>query len=326
MSVAIQTDRLTKLYGPGSGCRGITLSVKSGQIFGFLGPNGAGKSTFVKMLVGLIRPDAGRAEILGLPLGHREIRRQIGYLPELFRYQDWLTAEEVLRFHAQLGGLGGERREKRIRRVLNDVGLAGRTKERVRHFSKGMQQRLGWACALLLDPPLLFLDEPSSALDPMGRHDMRQLLLRLRQEGKTIFLNTHLLEDVESVCDEVAFLVNGRIRAQGTVEALLHPELRWEFEVGGWEPGILEGFTDPAGISIQVVEADDRGFARLQAVVTDREQAGWINALLVEQGITVYASGPVQTHLEQWFLALAEGEGGEIRGSRDAADLARDPA
>ncbi|HHY66111.1 MAG TPA: ABC transporter ATP-binding protein, partial [Alicyclobacillus sp.] len=103
-------------------------------------------------------------------------------------------------------------------------------------------------------------------------------------------------------------------------------ELRWEFEVGGWEPGILEGFTDPAGISIQVVEADDRGFARLQAVVTDREQAGWINALLVEQGITVYASGPVQTHLEQWFLALAEGEGGEIRGSRDAADLARDPA
>ncbi|WP_309119406.1 ABC transporter ATP-binding protein [Paenibacillus sp.] len=214
----IDTEDLTKTYNGRGGCRGITLQVPAGCIFGLLGPNGAGKSTFVKMLAGLHRPDSGRAAVLGQPLGRPEARRKLGYLPELFRFQDWLTPVEALRFHGQLGGLRPQETRApsfrtRVRDTLELVGLLDAADRRVGGFSKGMQQRLGLAAALLLEPELVILDEPASALDPVGRYEIRSLLKRLRGKGVTVFLNTHLLEDVEELCDEAAFLYGGELLA-----------------------------------------------------------------------------------------------------------------
>ncbi|HHW13405.1 MAG TPA: ABC transporter ATP-binding protein, partial [Firmicutes bacterium] len=171
---AVETKALTKIYRNGGGCREITLTIAAGQIFGLLGPNGAGKSTLVKTLVGLVRPSSGTGMLFGHPLGSREARRTFGFLPELFRYQDWMTGREVLDFHARLRGVPAREIRRRREAVLALVNLAGRENQRVATYSKGMQQRLGLAVALIGDPPLLFLDEPTSALDPVGRLEVRE--------------------------------------------------------------------------------------------------------------------------------------------------------
>jgi ABC-2 type transport system ATP-binding protein len=309
----LTTDRLTKRYGSSRGCRDITLTVRSGQAFGLLGPNGAGKSTFVKMIVGLLQPSSGVAEIMGYPSGSVEARRRLGYLPELFRYQDWLTAEEVLRFHAGLGGMPARAADARIREVLAEVGLSGKEKQKVRNFSKGMQQRLGIAGALLFDPPLIVLDEPASALDPVGRHEIRRLLQNLRDSGKTVFLNTHLLEDVEVLCDEVAFLHEGELLAAGRLDELLKRGTVWEFTVGGWLPGT--GLLEEAaanGIHLEVAEEDDAGRATLSASSLHPEQAAWVNARLIGSGFTLYEARKKDSHLEDWFLSMVRPERKDI--------------
>ena|GEM_PF-62931 len=209
---------LTKVYGRRVGCLEASLSVPRGSIFALLGPNGAGKSTLVRLLLGLLRPTAGEALLFGQPPGPRGLRR-VGYLPEQFRYQDWATAEEVLAYHAALLGL--ERDPVRVSRMLARTGLGEAARIRVGSFSKGMQQRLGLAVALLGEPDLLFLDEPTSALDPVGRKEVRELLLELRAEGKTVFLNSHLLTEVEAVADRVALMRDGRVVAQGSLSELL---------------------------------------------------------------------------------------------------------
>ena len=208
---AIQTHNLVKQYRGVTALAGLTMSVGRGEIFGFLGPNGAGKTTAVKLLLGLARPTAGDAQVLGRPAGDREARRRIGYLPELFRYQDWLTAREVLRLHCELMGMPHAERQAEIDHALDVVGLAGRAGDRVRGFSKGMQQRLGLGVALLGRPDLVFLDEPTSALDPVGRRDVREIIRFLKGRGTAVFLNSHLLSEVEQVCDRVAIIDNGRI-------------------------------------------------------------------------------------------------------------------
>ncbi|WP_274648488.1 ABC transporter ATP-binding protein [Paenibacillus humicola] len=305
----IETDALTKTYNGRGGCRNITLRVREGSVFGLLGPNGAGKSTFVKMLAGLHRPEAGSGRMLGYPLGRAEGRRKLGYLPELFRFQDFLTAAEVLRFHARLAGvsgreLGTQEWRRRIEAKLADVGLADKGGQRVGRFSKGMQQRLGLACALLMDPRLVILDEPASALDPVGRYEIRELLRRLSADGVTVFLNTHLLEDVQELCDEVAFLYEGELLACGPLREMLQTEANWRFTVGGWLPDSLERLAaaSPLLPALRVTEADEAGFAALTTHVTDREQAGWICAELVHGGLTLYESGPVADDLESWFI------------------------
>ncbi len=195
------------------------MEIARGEIFGFLGPNGAGKTTSVKLLVGLARPSAGEGILLGRPLGDRRARQKVGYLPETFRYQDWLTAREVLNVHARLLHLSPE--QAQIDNLLRTVGLGARAGSRVGSYSKGMQQRLGIAVALLGNPDLVVLDEPSSALDPLGRLEVREILRGLKAAGTTVFLNSHLLTEVEQVCDRVAFITRGRIVAQGSIEEIV---------------------------------------------------------------------------------------------------------
>jgi ABC-2 type transport system ATP-binding protein len=204
MGPAIETVDLVKRYGRTTALAGLTMRVERGEVFGFLGPNGAGKTTSIKLFLGLARATSGTGTLLGAPLGDREGRRRVGYLPELFRYQPWLRAREVLALHCELAGVAAADRATEIVSALETVGLADRAEDLVGTFSKGMQQRLGLGSALLGRPELVLLDEPTSALDPVGRADVRRIIREARDRGTTVFLNSHLLSEVELVCDRVA--------------------------------------------------------------------------------------------------------------------------
>ncbi len=271
---AIVARALAKRYGRVEALADLTLRVARGECLGFLGPNGAGKSTAVKILVGLVRATGGEAQLLGQPAGDRRTRARIGYLPELFRYPDWLAAREVLGFHAKLMRLRDAARA--IDLVLDEVGLRDRARDRVGTYSKGMQQRLGLAVALLGEPEIVFLDEPTSALDPVGRSDVRALIERLRARNTTVFLNSHLLGEVERVCDRVCVIDSGRVVAEGTVDALTA-------QTRGVRVRSDDGWRDY-----------DVAHAEIPALV----------ARLVADGVRVHAVEPKQTSLEDRFLAL----------------------
>lgn len=303
MELAIETENLTKKYGEKIGCADICLSVPRGQVFGFLGPNGAGKSTLVKMLVGLIFPTSGRARLLGRPLGDREARRRVGFLPELFRYPDWLTGREVLDFYCGLYRLG-EAGRRRIPALLGLVGLSGCAGQRVKAYSKGMQQRLGLACALLPDPELIFLDEPTSALDPLGRREVREIILRLKDEGRTVFLNSHLLGEVERVCDRVGVIRQGRLVADGVLEEMLAAKLKVELEAAGWTPE-LEAALARLGSGFS------RRGRRAGLVLGDREDIARVAEVVVAHGARLYSLVPGQRSLEDLFVDLMEADGAE---------------
>ncbi|HET7767974.1 MAG TPA: ABC transporter ATP-binding protein, partial [Chloroflexota bacterium] len=202
--LAVETRSLRKEYGGRVAVASLSLAVPEGEVFGFLGPNGAGKSTTVKMLVGLVRPTSGGGTLFGHPLGDPAGRRSLGFLPEQFRFHEWLRAEEFLEFHASLYGVPTRERPKRIAEALQLVGLEARAHDALRGFSKGMLQRIGIGQALIADPRLVILDEPTSALDPIGRREVRDLIRTLRSRGVAVFLNSHLLSEVELVCDRVA--------------------------------------------------------------------------------------------------------------------------
>lgn len=221
----IEISHLTKQFNGKGGFVDISLSIKEGEVFSFLGKNGAGKSTFIKTLLGLLKPTDGKAEILGKPIGDVETRKKIGYLPELFQYHTWLTGYELLQFHGKLYKMSSVEIKNRIPEVLNIIGLTGHENKKIKEYSKGMQQRIGLGCAILSNPSLLFLDEPTSALDPVGRKQVRDIILNLKKQGKTIFLNTHLLSEVELVSDRVAILDKGKIQKIGTMKELLHAPL-----------------------------------------------------------------------------------------------------
>lgn len=299
----LETHQLTKMYGSSLGCTDISLSLESGEIFGFLGPNGAGKSTFIKMLVGLITPSSGIGKILGQPLGSIQARRKIGFLPENFRYQLWLNGEELLSFHADLCGLSRAQKAERIPQLLQDVGLTDKGKIRVGSYSKGMQQRLGLACALISDPELVFLDEPSSALDPLGRREIRQIMLSLRDRGKTVFLNSHLLGEVEMICDRVAIINQGRIVRQGSMVDLLSRET--EIEV------VIEGMTDELFAELIRLCPTLRGHgANLILSLPSRAMIPSIVRTVVEHGAELYALQQRHVSLEELFVTTL-GERGE---------------
>jgi ABC-2 type transport system ATP-binding protein len=222
----VRVEGLVKDFRPGFGLKkkrvlhGISFEVRRGEVFGFIGPNGAGKTTTLKVLMGLIRASAGHAELLGHAVGDSAFRRQIGFAPESPYFYDFLTGREILSFYARLCDVEPGRIGARVDEVLAHVGLAHAGDARLRTYSKGMLQRIGIAQALVHDPSVLFLDEPMSGLDPVGRKEIRDLIVRLNAEGKTVFMNTHILSDVELICDRVAIIVAGRIAYEGALEAI----------------------------------------------------------------------------------------------------------
>src|ERR671914_1026543 len=221
MPAALQASAVRKSYGSVQALRGVDLEVGEGELVGLLGPNGAGKSTLVKIACGLVRASSGWAQVAGAPAGSPEAHRSLGYLAELFRFPDWLSADELLAMHQRLAGSDGGAAERE--RLLADVGLQEAAERRVGTMSKGMQQRLGIAQATVGSPRLLLLDEPTSALDPAGRRTVRRLLEALRQRGVAVLLNSHLLSEVELVCDRVAIIARGELVAAGTPDELSHP-------------------------------------------------------------------------------------------------------
>lgn len=298
----IEARNLTKVYGRQVACREICLSVEEGQIFGLLGPNGAGKSTLVKMLLGLVHPTSGEARVAGRPSRDPSSRREVGFLPENFRFHGWLKGEEVLVFHARLAGLGVEDARRRAGEVLELVGLAGDGKKLVASYSKGMQQRLGLAAALVGDPRVVFLDEPTSALDPLGRRRVREILQMLKRAGKTVFLNSHLLSEVEQVCDRVAIINRGAVVAEGRLADLLAGPREVSVALSGMKKELLEELRQ--NFSVLEMEGD-----RLRVAVGDREEIPALAARLVAGGCRIYELVPRHNSLEEIFVSLVrEGE------------------
>jgi ABC-2 type transport system ATP-binding protein len=292
---AIEVTDLRKRYGQVDALAGLTMSVGRGEVFGFLGPNGAGKTTTVKLLLGLARPTSGNGKVLGAPMGDLATRRKIGYLPELFRYQPWLKAREVLTLHGELIGLPRGRRKAAADEALGIVGLADKAGETVGKFSKGMQQRLGLGTALLGEPALIVLDEPTSALDPVGRVDVRGIVRAAADRGAAVFLNSHLLSEVEQVCDRVAILDHGRVVASGELDDVLG-QAETQIRATGLSPDDLAAI-EPFGPPTLLGD-----LLSIRPMAEDRVPD--LVALLVSMGAKVHEVRSGRTSLEQRFLAL----------------------
>ena len=296
---AVQTVELSKRFGKTVALAGLTMTVPRGEVFGFLGPNGAGKTTAVKLLLGLLRKTSGDGRLLGKPIGDLQTRRHIGYLPELFRYQSWLSAAEVLALHCELAPLPRSSWKDEIKTALETVGLSDRANDKVGTFSKGMQQRLGLGAALLGEPELVFLDEPTSALDPVGRHDVREIIRGLASRGTAVFLNSHLLSEVEQVCDRVAVVDHGRVIASGTMNELLSGTVV-RVRVTDLTLAAKNKLADFGRVDD---EGDQLTFANL-----DQERVPALVAAIVDLGGRVYEVAPRHQTLEDRFLQLLADE------------------
>ncbi len=301
-SFAIETDGLRKVFGDNVAVKGLTLQVKQGEAFGFLGPNGAGKTTSVKMLLSLIAPTAGKARLLGAPLGDRRTRARLGFLPEHFRFHDWLTAAEFLKLHGQLYGMDAPRLRQRVPALLEQVGLASFAGKQLRTFSKGMLQRIGLAQALLNTPALVFLDEPTSGLDPVGRRLVRDIIHDLRRQGTTVFINSHLLSEVEVTCDRVAFIQRGEVAKVIELASYTTPQTHVVIRAANLTPEITAGL----GQWGQDVRVDG---GNVTLVVSDETSLPALNRYLVAHGVDVYAIIPQRMSLEELFIQILGTEG-----------------
>ena len=300
---AIETTRLSKSFGEKAAVRDLTLQVERGEVFGFLGPNGAGKTTSVKMLLGLIRPSAGEGCLFGQPLGEPEVRRRVGFLPEHFRFHDWLTAAEFLQLHADLYHMATGEARKRIPELLALVGLEEFAGKKLRTFSKGMLQRIGLAQALLNRPELVILDEPTSGLDPVGRRLVRDIIRELRQGGTTVFLNSHLLSEVEITCDRVAFIKHGEVITTRPLQALLEGEVSVAVRARGLTPEIVSGL----GRWSQNARLDGE---HLSLTLPGEAALPDIHRYLVNAGCDLYAFQPQKVSLEELFIQIVGTDGG----------------
>ncbi len=279
---------------------GLDLEVRRGEVFGYLGPNGAGKTTTLKLLTGLIQPTQGEAFLLGLPVTDRESRRRLGFLPEQPYFYDYLTGREYLEFAARLSGLGGRAADAAARHWLGRVGLGDRERVVLRKYSKGMLQRLGLAAALVHSPELIILDEPMSGLDPFGRRDVRDLILEQRERGATVLFSSHILPDVEQLCDRVAILLEGRLTRVATVGELVDGHAsRVEIRCAG--APVLELPADWAND----VHREERLGATV-FVLRDGTRQQDVLAWLVERRVAVEAVTPMRASLEELFMATAE--------------------
>ena len=300
---AVETEGLRKVFGDYAAVKSLTLQIQQGEVFGFLGPNGAGKTTSIKMLVGLISPTAGRAFLLGSPLGDVQTRRRIGFLPEHFRFQEWLTAAEFLRLHGQLFGVERTELTKRIETLLERVGLAEFRNRQLSTFSKGMLQRIGLAQALINQPALVFLDEPTSGLDPVGRVLVRDIIHDLRAQGTCVFLNSHLLSEIEVTCDRVAFISHGEVVRLLELSSLDTGQVTVGLRISGISAEATGGLSTWAkDISLQD--------GRLTLTVQSEAVLPEINRYLVAHGVDVYEISPKHLSLEELFIETVGKEGG----------------
>ena len=299
--IAIHAEGLRKVYRSGFfrrkfvGLEGLDLEVKTGECFGYIGPNGAGKTTTIKLLMGLNFPTGGTASVLGQPIGSLDARRRIGYLPERPYFYDYLTAEEFLHFYGSLHGLDTATRNRKIDELLPLVHMERARHIQLRKFSKGMLQRVGLAQALINDPELVVLDEPSSGLDPMGRMLIRDIILGLKQKGVTILLCSHILADVEQVCDRVALLKDGKVQQIASIDELVGPGVQ-SVEV------VLEGLSAPAIAEIGFGEPIARSNERVTFELETPDRANALVRAALDQGAHVVSLIPRRESLEQLFV------------------------
>jgi ABC-2 type transport system ATP-binding protein len=296
---AIETNELRKVYPGGKvAVEGLTLRVERGEVFGFLGPNGAGKTTAVKMMLDLVHPTLGDVRILGRPAREPEARRGVGFLPEDFRFHGWMRADEFLDVHGELQGMGRVERAARVPILLERVQLADAASQHLRTFSKGMLQRIGLAMALMHHPALVFLDEPTSGLDPFGRLLVREIVDELRAAGTTVFLNSHLLGEVEATCDRVAFIRRGRVVQAGALADLAAGQIVVRLRLDRVTPALLAGLAEWGS----GVHAENQREVTLFVDGEDRlpDLAAWI----VAQGARLYALTPERASLEALFVRI----------------------
>jgi ABC-2 type transport system ATP-binding protein len=303
---AIEIDNLTKDYPYGflhlkkkRSLEGLTMQVENGEVFGFLGPNGAGKSTTIKLLVGLIFPEAGTARILGKPITDIEMHRDIGYLPEQPYFYDYLTAAEVLDYFARFHGLTAADRSERVTRMLNKVGLETAGKIQLRKYSKGMLQRVGLAQAILHEPQVVILDEPMSGLDPIGRREVRDIILELKREGRTVMFSTHILSDAEMLCDRVGVIVGGKLRgvgAPGEIVGMRAQGMEILFELPGSSAAA-------AAILAKATKTGDRYHMQVSEdeLYASLEQLRGLRAKIL-------SVAQVKASLEEYFMHLVEAD------------------
>lgn len=302
-SFAIQTFGLRKAFGDKVAVQDLTLAVERGEVFGFLGPNGAGKTTSVKMLLNLVTPSGGEGYLFGEPLTRPEVRRRVGFLPEHFRFHDWLTAVEFLTLHANLYEIPSEIQRTRIPELLELVGLTPHAQKKLREYSKGMLQRVGLAQALLNQPELVILDEPTSGLDPVGRRLVRDIIRDLRQRQVTVFLNSHLLSEVEITCDRVAFIKNGAVLRTSPLQNLTAGELSVQIRVHNLSAEALAGLSRWG----RQIRLDGE---TLSLTLESEADLPAINRYLVAQGADVYRLQPQRLSLEDLFIQIVGTDGG----------------
>ena len=299
----MQAENLHKAFGKKVALRNLSLTVRRGEIFGFLGPNGAGKSTSIKMLLGLVKPTGGQAFVLGAPAGNVQVRRKIGFLPEDFRFYEWLKPVEFLELHGRLCGVPATTLRERIPVLIDLVGLTPHQSKRLDEFSKGMLQRIGLAQALIHEPELIFLDEPTSGLDPMGRRLVRDIVRAQRERGATVFLNSHLLSEIEITCDRVVFLKDGEVVANWDLQTLGDHEVRVAVRARKLSAEAVAGLA-PWSTSPELDGEDLTVMAHSTEVLPD------ILRHLVVSGADVYKFAPERRTLEDLFVKVV----GEDRG------------
>jgi ABC-2 type transport system ATP-binding protein len=300
---AIETEELRKVFGNLVAVKGLTLQIQQGEVFGFLGPNGAGKTTSIKMFVSLIAPTSGRASLLGFPLGDRNSLARVGFLPEHFRFQDWLTAAEFLELHGQLFGMDQRDLAERIKILLERVGLTEFRNRRLSTFSKGMLQRIGLAQAVVNRPSLVFLDEPTSGLDPVGRILVRDIIRELRAEGTCVFLNSHLLSEIEVTCDRVAFISHGEVVRMLELASLNTGQVEVDIRATDLKPETIANLSTWA----KDISYND---GSLSLKVEDEAVLPEINRYLVAQGVDVFEITPKHPSLEELFIDTVGKDGG----------------
>ncbi len=300
---AIETNKLRKVFGERAAVKGLTLRVEQGEVFGFLGPNGAGKTTSIKMLLSLIAPTSGSASLLGAPLGDLSGLERSGFLPEHFRFQEWLTAREFLDLHGRLYNMDARTLARQIDMLLERVGLSDFRNAQLRTFSKGMLQRIGLAQALVNRPALVFLDEPTSGLDPVGRLLVRDIIRELREQGSSVFLNSHLLSEIEVICDRVAFIRHGEVVRVLEMSALGAGQSAVTVRAKGLTPAIIPGLS-------QWGEDACANGEQLTLIVRDEEALPEIVRYLVANDVNIYGVAQKRLSLEELFVETIGKDGG----------------